>query len=76
MPFKGDHSYEYLENEVGAWSPPYFFTLHDLTKSQSIRSKKMPNYLLLKLITFHIITSMSVSLIYTSNAFYFSFSLQ
>ena len=39
--------YEYLENTGRAWSPPppCFFTLQDLTKSQSIHSKKRPNLL-------------------------------
>ena len=42
-----------------------FFTLHDLTKSQSIRLKKKPIVWVLTVIPSYIITFMSVSLIYT-----------
>ena len=52
---------------------PLFFTLHDFTKSQSIRSKKKPNLLVLTVIPSHIITLMSVFLIYTRDAFFFRF---
>ena len=52
---------------------PLFFTLHDFTKSQSIRSKKKPNVLVVTVIPSHIITFMSVSRIYTRDAFFFRF---